>query len=171
MLHKVTHPNSLVRIYAFSALATVATFIAVAYYGGPAALLTVLVLSALEITFSFDNAVVNAKVLEKMPPFWQKAFLTVGIFIAVFGMRLVLPVVLVAVTANLGVGDVVPLHRRAAEGGLQPGETAVRSRVADRAEPVGADRPGDEAAGDRGRRAAGDPPGQRSVSQGLWAGP
>lgn len=109
MLKSITHPNSLVRIYAFSALATLATFIAVAYYGGPAALLTVLVLSALEITFSFDNAVVNAKVLDKMPPFWQKAFLTVGILIAVFGMRLVLPVVLVAVTANLGMGDVVRL--------------------------------------------------------------
>ena len=70
-------PNSLTRIYAFSLLATLATFFAVAIYGGPAALLTVLVLSALEITFSFDNAVVNAKILERMPPFWQKAFLTV----------------------------------------------------------------------------------------------
>lgn len=102
-------PNSLTRIYAFSLLATLVTFFVVTLYGGPAALLTVLVLSALEITFSFDNAVVNAKVLEKMSPFWQKAFLTVGILIAVFGMRLVLPVVLVAVTANLGVGDVVQL--------------------------------------------------------------
>ena len=101
--------DSLRRIYAFSFLATIITFFAVAYYGGAAAVLTVLVLSALEITFSFDNAVVNAKVLEKMPQFWQKAFLTVGILIAVFGMRLVLPVVLVAVTAGLPMGDVVRL--------------------------------------------------------------
>ena len=101
--------DSLRRIYAFSFLLTIATFLVVGLFGGPAALLTVLVLSALEITFSFDNAVVNAKILQKMPPFWQKAFLTVGIVIAVFGMRLVLPVVLVAITAGLSMPDVVRL--------------------------------------------------------------
>lgn len=109
MIGRLAHPNSLTRIYAFSFIATIATFLAVAVYGGAGALLTVLVLSALEITFSFDNAVVNAKILEKMPPFWQKAFLTVGILIAVFGMRLVLPVVLVSATAGLGMTDVVRL--------------------------------------------------------------
>ena len=74
--------------------------------GGPAMLLAVAVLIILEISLSFDNAVVNAKILAKMSPLWQKLFLTVGILIAVFGMRLILPVVLVAVTANLGFGEV-----------------------------------------------------------------
>ena len=47
-----------------------------------------LILGVLEISLSFDNAVVNAKVLNRMHPIWQKLFLTVGILIAVFGMRL-----------------------------------------------------------------------------------
>jgi hypothetical protein len=62
----------------------------------------VLILAVLEISLSFDNAVVNAKVLERMNAFWQKIFLTVGIAIAVFGMRLVFPVVVVALTAQIG---------------------------------------------------------------------
>ena len=48
---------------------------------------------------SFDNAVVNATVLRRFDLRWQRIFLTVGVLIAVFGMRLVIPmVVLVAVT-------------------------------------------------------------------------
>jgi hypothetical protein len=50
--------------------------------------------------------VVNAKVLRRMSPLWRKLFLYVGIFIAVFGMRLLLPVVLVAVTARLSISEV-----------------------------------------------------------------
>ena len=45
---------------------------------------------------------VNAKVLATMDPFWRKMFITVGILIAVFGMRLLFPIVIVAVTAKLG---------------------------------------------------------------------
>ncbi|XRQ03419.1 DUF475 domain-containing protein [Actinomadura welshii] len=71
-------------------------------YGGPTGLALVAVLSILEISLSFDNAVVNAKVLDRMSPFWQKIFLTIGIAIAVFGMRLVFPLVIVALTAQLG---------------------------------------------------------------------
>jgi hypothetical protein len=59
------------------------------------------ILIVLEVSLSFDNAVVNAKVLGKMSPFWQKMFLTVGILIAVFGMRLVFPFVVVWATAGL----------------------------------------------------------------------
>ncbi|MEU3350145.1 DUF475 domain-containing protein [Streptomyces sp. NPDC037389] len=62
----------------------------------------VAILSVLEISLSFDNAVINAGILRKMNPFWQRIFLTVGILIAVFGMRLVFPVVIVAITAKLG---------------------------------------------------------------------
>ncbi len=107
--HFLGNKSSLRRIYAFSFLATVATFATVGWMAGPTALLTVLVLSALEITFSFDNAVVNAKVLQKMPRFWQQMFMTVGILIAVFGMRLILPIVLVAAVAGLGIGNVLTL--------------------------------------------------------------
>ncbi|QIQ04994.1 DUF475 domain-containing protein [Streptomyces liangshanensis] len=69
----------------------------------------VLILSILEISLSFDNAVVNAGILKKMNAFWQKIFLTVGILIAVFGMRLVFPVVIVAISAKVGPIDAVQL--------------------------------------------------------------
>ena len=67
------------------------------------------VLAVLEVSLSFDNAVVNASVLKTMDAFWQKMFLTVGILIAVFGMRLVFPILIVAVMAGMGAGEVVTL--------------------------------------------------------------
>ncbi|MFE3216225.1 DUF475 domain-containing protein [Streptomyces antimycoticus] len=67
------------------------------------------ILSILEISLSFDNAVINAGILRKMNAFWQKIFLTVGILIAVFGMRLVFPVIIVAITAKLSPVEAVDL--------------------------------------------------------------
>jgi hypothetical protein len=72
------------------------------WYGSWTGLALVTVLAILEISLSFDNAVVNAKVLDRMSPFWQKIFLTIGIAIAVFGMRLVFPLLIVVITAGLG---------------------------------------------------------------------
>jgi uncharacterized protein len=60
------------------------------------------VLAVLEISLSFDNAIVNANKLKEMTPVWQRRFLTWGILIAVFGMRIVFPLVIVAVAANIG---------------------------------------------------------------------
>jgi hypothetical protein len=70
-------------------------------YGGATGLAVVAILAVLEVSLSFDNAVVNATVLVKMSPFWQKIFLTVGVAIAVFGMRLVFPLLIVGITAKL----------------------------------------------------------------------
>ncbi|MGW1377858.1 DUF475 domain-containing protein [Streptomyces sp. NPDC002446] len=67
------------------------------------------ILSILEISLSFDNAVINAGILRKMNAFWQKIFLTIGIIVAVFGMRLVFPVVIVAITAKIGPIEAVDL--------------------------------------------------------------
>ncbi|MER5808877.1 DUF475 domain-containing protein [Streptomyces sp. NPDC002033] len=78
-------------------------------YGGWPALGIVAILSILEISLSFDNAVVNAGILKKMNAFWQKIFLTVGVLIAVFGMRLVFPVVIVAISAKIGPIEAVDL--------------------------------------------------------------
>ncbi|AOD13694.1 DUF475 domain-containing protein [Xanthomonas fragariae] len=68
-----------------------------------------LVLSVLEVSLSFDNAVVNAGVLKHLNAFWQKLFLTVGILIAVFGMRLVFPIVIVSVATGMGLGPVMQM--------------------------------------------------------------
>jgi hypothetical protein len=61
------------------------------------------------VSLSFDNAVVNATVLIRMSPFWQKIFLTVGVAIAVFGMRLVFPLLIVGITAKLNPVEAVRL--------------------------------------------------------------
>ena len=61
-----------------------------------------LVLAILEISLSFDNAIVNANILRSMEPKWQRRFLTWGIIIAVFGMRIIFPLVIVAVAAKIG---------------------------------------------------------------------
>lgn len=60
------------------------------------------VLAVLEISLSFDNAIVNANKLKDMRPEWQRAFLTWGILIAVFGMRIVFPLLIVVLAANIG---------------------------------------------------------------------
>ena len=66
-------------------------------------LFIVFFLSMLEVTLSFDNAVVNAVVLDKMTPKWQHRFLTWGIIIAVFGVRFLLPVIIVSIFSRLSI--------------------------------------------------------------------
>ena len=60
----------------------------------------VAVLAVLEVSLSFDNAIVNAKVLKEMDLIWRRRFITWGIPIAVFGMRLVFPLIVVAIGAH-----------------------------------------------------------------------
>ncbi|MBP3955372.1 DUF475 domain-containing protein [Gemmata sp. G18] len=74
--------------------------------GGSAALVVAALLSVMEVSLSFDNAVVNAAVLRRMDSKWQQRFLTWGILIAVVGMRLVFPILIVAIAAGLGVMQV-----------------------------------------------------------------
>lgn len=73
------------------------------------ALAVTVMLGILEVSLSFDNAVVNARVLKGMDAWWRQMFLTVGILIAVFGMRLVFPIVIVAVATGLGALDVIDM--------------------------------------------------------------
>lgn len=78
-------------------------------YAGPRGLAIAAILGVLEFSLSFDNAVVNATVLRTMNAFWQRLFLTVGILIAVVGMRLAFPLLIVGVTAGLSPTSVVSL--------------------------------------------------------------
>lgn len=99
----------LLKTFGWSFAVTALGLVAAVFYGGWEAFGIVAILSILEISLSFDNAVVNAGILKKMSAFWQKIFLTVGVLIAVFGMRLVFPVVIVAVTAKMGPIEAVDL--------------------------------------------------------------
>jgi uncharacterized protein len=74
--------------------------------GALSALGIAMILGVMEVSLSFDNAVVNASVLKTWDAFWRKLFLGLGIIIAVFGMRLLFPLVIVAVAADIGLADV-----------------------------------------------------------------
>lgn len=91
----------MIRIFGLSFAVTIAALIAAFFYGGPQAVLLTLILGILEVSLSFDNAVINATVLRRMSEFWQRIFLTIGILIAVFGMRLVFPLVIVWLASGL----------------------------------------------------------------------
>jgi hypothetical protein len=100
------HP---LRIFFVSSLITIASLAFIGVEFGLTALFVALVLVIIEVTFSFDNAIINAKVLAGMSRFWQTLFMTVGIFIAVFGMRFVFPIAIVMITSGLGAGQVIDL--------------------------------------------------------------
>lgn len=68
-----------------------------------------LVLATLEISLSFDNAVVNAMKLERMSLKWRQRFITWGILIAVFGMRFLFPLLVVAIFARLNIMSVLDM--------------------------------------------------------------
>ncbi len=90
-----------IRTFGLSIAVTVVALIVAFLYGGVEAFILCAILGVFEVSLSFDNAVINATVLRRMSEFWQKMFLTVGILIAVFGMRLVFPLAVVWITAGL----------------------------------------------------------------------
>ena len=97
----------LFRHFWFDLLLTFGAIFAIFVGKGYIAAGLVIVVLIIEIAFSFDNAVINAKILSRLSRFWQTLFLTVGILIAVVGMRLVFPILLVALTANLQWTEVI----------------------------------------------------------------
>jgi hypothetical protein len=77
--------------------------------GGLAAVTLALLLAIMEVSLSFDNAVVNASVLKEMDHQWRQIFLTLGILVAVFGMRLLFPLSVVAIATDQGILDVAQM--------------------------------------------------------------
>jgi hypothetical protein len=75
-------------------------------------------LAVLEVSLSFDNAVVNASVMQDMSATWRHRFLTWGMAFAVFGMRFVFPLVVVSVVASIGPLEAIRLAA------LEPNEYA-----------------------------------------------
>jgi len=99
----------ILRIFGVSVAVALVGLAAGVLYGGLTGLLLTAVLIVLEVSISFDNAVVNATILQRMSRFWQQIFLTVGVLIAVFGMRLVFPLAIVGLTASIGPIEAVKL--------------------------------------------------------------
>ena len=105
--------------FRFSIIFTIICLAISAYWGfthGPEAGLSAMfkvlaitsILAIMEVSLSFDNAVVNASV-NTGTNFGEPCFLTVGIIVAVFGMRLVFPLLIVGVTADMGMIEVAKL--------------------------------------------------------------
>lgn len=88
-----------------TAIIMVAAFV----LGGSGSIVPLIALAVIEITFSFENAVINSQVLSTMNRLWRTMFLTLGIAIAVFGVRTLLPLVLVSGTAGRSLGGVLDL--------------------------------------------------------------
>lgn len=103
------HAHHPLRIFWVSALITLILGGLVAWFGSLADLWLYAILVILEVTFSFDNAVINSKVLTRMSPRWQMLFLTVGIFIAVFVVRFALPIFIVMMASGVGFSSVIDM--------------------------------------------------------------
>lgn len=95
------------RHYRFATILTIIIAILACFKSGIPALWPIFLLAVIEVTFSFENAVLNSEVLSRMTKVWRAVFLTVGIFIAVFVVRLVLPLILVSASVGLGMGQVL----------------------------------------------------------------
>ncbi|MEK7538330.1 MAG: DUF475 domain-containing protein [Patescibacteria group bacterium] len=111
------------RLFYISGIVTAVGLLSAFLWGGTKALFITGLLAILEVTLSFDNAVVNAKILKRMNALWQERFLTWGILVAVFGTRVFLPILIVAasvgaspwVIATLAVNDSVQYAKLVAD--------------------------------------------------------
>ena len=113
-----------VRSFGLSFFVTVCLFLIVGVKLGLSPLLSVAILALVECAFSFDNAVVNARILGRLQPIWRQLFLSAGVLFAVFGARLLLPLLIVAVTARTSVGSVLQMAFH------NPGQYALRLQAA-----------------------------------------
>ena len=87
--------------FQLSFLITALCLSAAFYWSGIAGVMIALILGVLEVSLSFDNAVVNASILKRMDERWQRYFLTWGILVAVFGMRLIFPIAIVVFATGI----------------------------------------------------------------------
>jgi uncharacterized protein len=112
------------KTFRWAFLITVVVLVLTAVLGSPNDVAIVAILGVLEISLSFDNAVVNATVLRRMDARWQRLFLTLGVVIAVFGMRLIFPLAVVAIAGHISPVSAVRLALD------HPGQYAVRLKSA-----------------------------------------
>lgn len=84
-----------------SFILTILGLVAAYFLGGFVAVYICVLLIILEVSLSFDNAVVNARILRHMSQVWQRRFIIYGIPIAVFGMRFLFPILIVSIAADM----------------------------------------------------------------------
>ena len=94
-------PRRFLRYLLFPLAACTVGLVSVLGWQGLSAAWITLVLLILEVSLSFDNAVVNARVLDKLTPGQQRFFLTWGLVIPVFGVRFAGPLLMVALAGGV----------------------------------------------------------------------
>lgn len=99
----------LLKIYWFALLMTGIIWVGTLVSAGWNALFTVVILTVLEATFSADNAIINSSILTTLSRRWQKLFMTVGIFVAVFVVRFALPLIIVMLTSGNNFNETINL--------------------------------------------------------------
>jgi hypothetical protein len=99
--------QTIMKHYKFAMLFAVIAVIIGGIFGGLQAAIVVAALGILETSLSFDNAVVNARVLQHWDAKWRRRFLTWGILVAVFGMRVIFPLAIVSIAAGIGPSEVI----------------------------------------------------------------
>jgi uncharacterized protein len=104
-----TKPATHMSYFGWSHATTVVGLVLAYLWAGIPGVMIAGLLMLMEISLSFDNAVVNASVLKNMEEKWQRYFLTWGILIAVFGMRLLFPLLIVSLSTGLGFMDVTTM--------------------------------------------------------------
>jgi hypothetical protein len=94
--------TSVWRYYRFATVAALVVYGLVVIYAAAihdwGALPIVGMLAVVEISLSFDNALVNSIYVQRLSPEWQARFLRYGILIAVVGMRLLFPVIVISLS-------------------------------------------------------------------------
>jgi len=96
------------------------------FWGGLQAVGVTVMLASLQVALSFDNAVVDASILRTMPAKWQRRFLTWGMLIAVFGVRMLLPLLIVTLSSG------IPIHQVAIMAAQQPDLYALHIEAAEK---------------------------------------
>ena len=91
------------KYFYFSFFILFAGLVSAYFLGGFSAVYITFLLCILEISLSFDNAVINASVLNLMSEIWRKRFILWGILIAVFGMRFLFPLLIVSISAQISI--------------------------------------------------------------------
>ncbi|MDE3059977.1 MAG: DUF475 domain-containing protein, partial [Pseudomonadota bacterium] len=92
--------------FLLSILVTAAALILSFLWAGWQGLVICALLTVMEVSFSFDNAVVNATVMRQLSQVWQRRFLTWGMLITSFGMYYLFPLIIVALATGHGLIEV-----------------------------------------------------------------
>lgn len=71
--------------------------------------ISIVLLCIMEVSLSFDNAAMNATVLRKMSEKWQRVFLSWGLLISVFVVRLILPAMIISISTHLDLPQIFRL--------------------------------------------------------------